>query len=272
MKVCNPKISIITIVYNDKIGLEKTIISVLNQDFSDFEFIVIDGLSTDGSLDIANRYIHHITKYVNEKDSGIADAFNKALKLCNGEWVYFLNAGDYFVESNSLTTIYNSFLSNSKSSIVSGKVKIVDVNNVPLGYNHPNEKVSIRDLLNKNIIAHQATFIKLDVFNKIGNFKPYKIHMDYDFWIRALNCEIKFELVDEIVACFTKNGVSSFRKNYLIALREQLQILHNYSLINKYKYYKVYYSRYLYFLLKNIGRFLLGEKMTDVIVQNRLKR
>ena len=267
-----PKISIITIVFNDRIGLEKTILSVLNQDFSEFEFIVIDGLSTDGSSGIANKYIQHITKYIREKDYGIADAFNKGLKLCNGDWVYFLNAGDYFVDGKTLTTIYNLFLNISNCSIVSGKVKIVDVNKVPLGYNHPNEKVFISDLLNKNIIAHQATFIKLDVFSKIGNFKPYKIHMDYDFWIRALKYEIKFELIEETVACFTRNGASSFRKNYLVALREQLQILLNYSMINKFEYYKVYYTRQLYFLLKNIIRFLLGVKMTDLIIQNRLKK
>ncbi|MEZ7505843.1 glycosyltransferase family 2 protein [Flavobacterium sp. Arc2] len=268
----NPKISIITIVYNDKIGLEKTINSVLNQDFKDFEFIVIDGLSTDGSSDLANKYIEHITKYVREKDNGIADAFNKGLKFCNGDWVYFLNAGDFFAENNTLTKIYNSFLSLSKSSIVSGKVKIVDVNQVPLGYNHPNGKVSIDDLLNRNIIAHQATFVKLEVFNKIGNFKPYKIHMDYDFWIRCLRSEIKFELIEEVVACFTRNGVSSFRKNYLIAVKEQLGILLNYSFISKFRYYKVYYSNFLYFSLKSLIRLLIGEKMTNIINQNRLKR
>ncbi len=267
----NPKISIITIVYNDKVGLEKTINSVLNQDFNDFEFIVIDGLSTDGSSDVANQYIEHITKYVREKDHGIADAFNKGLKLCDGEWVYFLNAGDYFAENGILTKIYNSFLSSSEYSIVSGRVKIVDVDQVPLGYNHPNGKVSIDDLMNRNVIAHQATFVKLEVFNKIGNFKPYKIHMDYDFWIRALRFEIKFELIEEIVACFTRNGVSSFRKNYLIASKEQLEILLNYSFISKFKYYKFYSINFLSFSLKSMIRFLIGKRMTNIIDQNRLK-
>jgi hypothetical protein len=96
--------------------------------------------------------------------------------------------------------------------------------------------------------------------------------MDYDFWIRCLSFEIKFELIEEVVACFTKNGVSSFRKNYLMAVKEQLGILLNYSIITKFRYYKVYYSKFLYFSLRSIVRVAIGKKMTNIINQNRLKR
>lgn len=101
------KLSIITVNLNDKTGLEKTIKSVISQSFSDFEFIIIDGESTDGSIDIINQYKSKISYWVSEKDSGIYNAMNKGIRQAKGEYLYFLNSGDALHNENVLHHIFN---------------------------------------------------------------------------------------------------------------------------------------------------------------------
>ena len=90
------KISVVTICYNSKLFIEKTILSVINQSYEDVEYIVVDGGSTDGTLDVIHKYSNRITKWISEKDEGIYNAMNKALDIITGDWVIFMNSGDCF--------------------------------------------------------------------------------------------------------------------------------------------------------------------------------
>ena len=90
------KISVVTICYNSKLFIEKTILSVINQSYEDLEYIVVDGGSTDGTLDVIHKYSNRITKWISEKDEGIYNAMNKALDIITGDWVIFMNSGDCF--------------------------------------------------------------------------------------------------------------------------------------------------------------------------------
>lgn len=101
------KITIITVVYNDKKGLERTIQSVLSQTYDSIEYIIIDGGSTDGSVDVIKKYEDQIDKWVSEPDDGIYDAMNKGIKMATGEWLNFMNAGDLFVNESIVEKVFS---------------------------------------------------------------------------------------------------------------------------------------------------------------------
>lgn len=101
-----PIISIITVVYNDKLYLEETIFSTINQKYQNIEYIIIDGGSSDGSLDIIKKYQHKINIWISEKDRGIYDAMNKGFKIASGEWINFMNSGDTFVSNDVIHKIH----------------------------------------------------------------------------------------------------------------------------------------------------------------------
>lgn len=117
MKSKHPKISIITIVLNNKVFLEHTILSVKNQDFDDFEFILIDGGSTDGTLDVINKYKANIDVLVSEKDKGIYNAINKGIGLAKGEWINILNSGDRLFANDTLSLVFGKTIPDAKTVI-----------------------------------------------------------------------------------------------------------------------------------------------------------
>ena len=105
-----PKISIITVVFNGESLIERTIKSVLEQTFASIEYIIVDGLSNDGTLSIAKQYSSSITKIISEKDHGIYDAMNKGLKMATGNYILFLNAGDELYAKDTLSKVFENFI------------------------------------------------------------------------------------------------------------------------------------------------------------------
>lgn len=181
-----PQISIITITFNAAESLHKTLKNVLEQDFLDYEHIIIDGKSTDSSLQIINNFVRSNLKYISEKDFGIAEAFNKGLKLAQGKYICFLNAGDVFSSSNTLSTIST----NLDSEIVTFAL---DKSSSKFFKNYPDVTKHI-DIRKRALINHQVTFVKKDIFDRFGVFNiSYKIRMDYDFFLRVLpHTNLKF--------------------------------------------------------------------------------
>ena len=122
-----PKVSIITVVYNAVSKIESTILSVLNQNYGNVEYIVIDGGSTDGTVDIINRYGDDIDVFISEQDDGIYDAMNKGVRFANGEWVGIMNAGDVFVNNNTLQQIFLDSGTCFNCDVIYGDAISVDV-------------------------------------------------------------------------------------------------------------------------------------------------
>ena len=115
-----PTISIITVAYNASNTIETTILSVVNQTYPNIEYIIIDGGSTDGTIDIIKKYESKITKWISEPDKGIYDAMNKGINLARGEWINFMNCGDSFYENNTLQVISDTIINSKDINVIYG--------------------------------------------------------------------------------------------------------------------------------------------------------
>ncbi len=177
-----PLVSVITIVRNSRETIEKTILSVANQSYKNFEYIVVDGNSTDGTTDILKKHNKLISKWVSEKDSGSIDASNKGVSLAKGEIIFILCADD-FIKKNTLESIVKGFNLNKNCSFVYGDMAMVTKKKI-ISY-------SGNYSFKKNIIVGNPTFNypsiawKKDVFEKIGLYTPsFPWNNDYEFLVR----------------------------------------------------------------------------------------
>lgn len=200
-----PKISVITINYNDAIGLEKTIVSVLNQVPKDFEFIIIDGNSNDGSQDVIEKYQDKLTYGVSEPDSGIYNAMNKGINRATGEYLLFMNSGDELVDDTAILTMCQEKL---QQDIVAFDCYLERDNEI-VGRRTHIEKPSFFYVF-RNGFKHQSTFIKRSLFEKLGLYNEnYKIAGDYEFWIRCfLEPTTTAKSYTLPIAIFKLNGIS----------------------------------------------------------------
>lgn len=197
------KLTVITICYNNK-QVEDTCKSVVNQSFQDFEWIVVDGGSTDGTLDILNQYKDRINVFISEKDSGVYNAMNKGIAASNGEYLQFLNGGDYFNNENVLKNIIGEL---DGTDLVYGDLKILS--DEPFIKKYP-DKLPQNYFIYESL-PHPATFIKKDLFDKFGKYKEdYKIVSDWEKWIifiKENNCSYKH--ISEIIADYGLDGISA---------------------------------------------------------------
>ena len=206
--------SIITINYNNKEGLEDTIKSVINQTSKDFEYIIIDGGSTDGSVDVIKQYADHVNHWVSEKDKGVYNAMNKGSAQAKGEYLVFMNSGDCFHTSNVLSSV-----ANYQEDIICGKV-LKGNSTIPSG--HYKSTITLVDLM-RGSLPHQAMFIKRELMVKHPYDEKYKILSDWKFCIQALvfdNCT--FRNSDVIVADYDITGISTNSNGLLPKEREQI--------------------------------------------------
>lgn len=215
------KISIITVVYNDRKGLEKTINSVKKLNYKNFEFIVIDGNSNDGTLETIKNNTNIIDRYVSERDSGIYDAMNRGIKLCDDhtDYVIFMNAGDEFADSNVLNNIFENekFEELSQYDVVYGDRNYVDLKG----------KVSFQKARNINTInermafGHQSVFVKRKVLLENLFNTTYKNAADYNQFCTIFKNQGAFLHVPVSVCNFYAGGAS---ENGLLPYLEVLKI------------------------------------------------
>ncbi|MBQ7633835.1 MAG: glycosyltransferase [Alphaproteobacteria bacterium] len=214
----NIPLSIITICYNIKDEIEKTCQSIVNQTWQDFEWIVIDGGSTDGTVDILNKYRSRINVFISEKDKGVYNAMNKGIKLASGEWLSFMNGGDAYAANDVLEKVFKD--KNYDADVLYGNVNKI----YPDGhteYSNYKTKIDLSYFAN-DVINHQSSFIKRNLFDKFGLYdEKYKIAADWEKWIVFMKNGCKFQKIDVIVADFMYNGISS-NKSALAADHEKI--------------------------------------------------
>lgn len=206
------KLSIITINYNNKKGLEKTIESVVNQSFRDIEYIVIDGDSNDGALDVIYKHKDKINYWISEKDSGIYNAMNKGIKAANGEFILFLNSGDFLISFDVIDKIILNLV--SENSIYFGDL-IYSKNEIPTILATFPDKLTFSFFLNYSL-PHPASFIKKSLFDKYFYYnEEYKIVSDWEFFIYCI-CKMneKYKHLNYVISNFDDSGMSSSEDNF----------------------------------------------------------
>lgn len=178
-----PKISIITPSYNQGKFIERTIKSVLNQNYPNLEYIVMDGGSTDETLSILKKYQDRLT-WVSKKDNGQAHAINKGLKIATGEILAYLNSDDTY-QPETFATVAKYFKSHPKANFIYGEGRLIDKNDNEIGFYQ--SKICNHQILAKHCpISQPTTFWTTKVYQQIGEFnEKYQFTMDYEYWIRV---------------------------------------------------------------------------------------
>lgn len=260
------KLSIITINYNGAIGLERTIKSVINQTCSDFDYIVIDGGSTDGSVDVIKHFADHIDFWLSEPDKGIYNAMNKGIEHARGEYCLFLNGGDWLADNDVIKDIF-PFL--ESVSVVTGILQRGDEICIPA------EHLTFEWLYQWSV-SHQASFIKTELLKKYPYDEALKIVSDWKFWLQIFISDNEtYRAVKRKIAVFDMSGISSLQKELvneerIMVVKEFLppRILEDYRLLldsrdgalymhflkspHRFVFYKYnqYLMRFLSFVLK----------------------
>jgi glycosyltransferase involved in cell wall biosynthesis len=196
-----PLVSIITAVHNGEKHLEQAMRSVFGQNYDNMEYIIVDGGSTDGTLDIIRKFEDRIDSWVSEPDRGISDAMNKGIRLANGDLIAHLHADDYYADSSVISSVCSAYLCHPHALWLTGGIDIVDGNGKIL-QEIPVRKYSYKKLIRGNFILHPATFVTRRAFEMAGYFnEEYRYAMDYDLWIRIGGIADPVPL-DLQVACF----------------------------------------------------------------------
>mgnify|MGYP001208812130 CR=1 FL=1 len=183
------KVSIITVVYNNEDSVEDAINSVLSQSYQDVEFIIVDGKSNDGTLEIIARYSRSIHKFISEKDKSNYDAYNKGLKLATGEIIGFLNSDDLFDNKDVISNVVKEFKLNGDLDIVYGNIQYVKKNNTNKIVRKWISSQWYDNFFNDgNVPPHPSVFIKKRVYDISGNFDiDFYLAADYEFMFRVFH-------------------------------------------------------------------------------------
>ena len=211
------KYSVITINYNNVDGLRKTIESVVAQTFNDYEYIVIDGGSTDDSVSVIKEYSDKINYWVSEPDGGIYNAMNKGVSQAHGDYCIFMNSGDCLYNPKVLE-IFSRY--NIQKDIVVGK--LVSARNGNVLFTPPQREISLYYLYS-GTVPHQSSFIKTELLRLYPYDENLKIVSDWKFFVQAIvihNCSVRY--IDDVVAKFDTEGLSTSNPDKMWREKEQV--------------------------------------------------
>lgn len=255
------KITVVTVCYNAVDTIEKTILSVISQMYPNIEYIIIDGASTDGTVDIINQYRDKITYFVSESDKGIYDAMNKGIKAATGDWINFMNAGDTFYDSEVVTKVVKEL--DKDADVAFGDVAY-EIDGV-LYRERAKPFYEHLPLHHSMGFNHQSTFVKTEVAKKLKFDLNYRLASDYNMIITFYrNNGVFQQLHDIIVALYDIDGVSA--KNRRLHLYETMMVDNPVSCFN-------YISSYMIYLkdkLKQPIKFLIKILYPNYILKRRL--
>ncbi len=252
----SPKVSIITVVLNGVNTLENTIGSVLNQNYPGIEYVIVDGGSTDGTLDIIKKYEDRIAKWVSEPDAGIADAINKGIRMSSGNIIGIINADDYY-EPGAVQAVVNASEEHPEAGVIHGDMRLLSREGSekilkPLSYP---EKVIWKHMP----FRHPTVFVRREMYAKYGFFDiSYKIAMDYELMMRFIRQGVSFLYLRQVLANMRACGKSdrdiftTFRETKKIALNNGF----NGPKVNGYYYFRT--------VERKVGNFLREHGLRNI--------
>jgi len=250
----NPKCSIIIASYNSAKTINKTLNSVVNQEFQDWECIVIDGKSSDNTVSIIDEYSRRCDKirYISEPDNGIYDAFNKGWKLAKGEWIYYLGSDDILTKESFIKLVEAP---SNGYDVVSGGCWIVKIDgSLAKQMSHGFEG------------CHQAKLTRRSALERFGGFDTkYKIFADYDLYIRMERSGSKVKNINTMVAYFSMEGVSQSLKSLLRHNREFKEI-YSCNGLSYHWYNQLHYIVYTFWsiIYRRVRKHLIHQKSNSV--------
>ncbi len=197
------KITVVTVTYNAAEWLEKTIQSVLSQDYPNIEYIIIDGGSSDGTLEVIRNYESHLDYWISEPDKGIYDAMNKGILVASGDWINFMNAGDTFASCATLSDIICELT--PEIGLFCGAIQRVNENGDLLEIRLPNKLQSVWHLIPA---WHQAMLIKTSLMKQYLYDTGYKIAGDHDFILKCFSRGEQFKFTNKILCHMLSGGLN----------------------------------------------------------------
>ena len=227
LKELRPTFSIITVTFNAERWLERTILSVLSQSYSNIEFIIVDGASKDGTVDIIKQYESGISSWISEPDNGLYDAMNKGLKMATGDYVWFINAGDTLYTSDTLQRIVASLKKRvSLPGVIYGETKIVDAEGRSLGMRRLKapKRLTWKSFRMGMLVCHQSFIARRDIAPAYN--LDYKLVADYDWCIQCLKASRKIHDSRLILSNFLDEGLSSVNRKE--SLKERYEVMCKY--------------------------------------------
>ena len=248
MQIEDYKLTVITVTYNACFSLEKTILSVINQDYSNLEFIIIDGASVDNTKRIIKKYEKDINIWISEPDKGIYEAMNKGIGMAKGDWINFLNSGDTYTHAETLTKLSQKI--QSESDIVYGDRFYLKNNKKKL-----QKAMPIETIFKRMPFGHQATFFKREIIKKIGFDETYKFAADYNLLMQLYLENYKFQHVKLPICNYVSGGRSeSGLRPYLEVLKILLDNCSDVEIIEQNDYFKSFYKNSKKLLKNSIGK------------------
>jgi glycosyltransferase involved in cell wall biosynthesis len=230
------KFSIITVNYNNKQGLQKTIDSVIGQTFRDFEFIIVDGESTDGGKEVITENASHFTSFLSETDNGIYHAMNKGIRMATGEYLLFLNSGDSLIDNEVLAKLNNEI--DGAADLYYGDILFEESTRTKKIFSP--DKLTFDFFFTDNL-PHQASFIKRSLFEQLFYYnEEFKIVSDWEFLIYAVcKANISYKHLNILVALYDGNGISSNSDNYKMMYAERDAVINRHFPAFKDDYAKI---------------------------------
>lgn len=220
------KISIVTINYNNYLGLKKTINSVINQSYDLIEYIVIDGGSIDGSKNLIKEFEGKIHSWISENDGGVYNAQNKGILKSTGDYILFLNSGDFLIDNEVISKAV-SLISNE--DILYGDLFLEYDGSELVIKNYPS-KLSFNYFFQNESLPHPSSFIKRNLFNKVGLYnETYKIVSDWEFWLKSIFLhQVSYKKIPFPISAFNMHGMSSSNKNMEVTMYEKNDVFKKY--------------------------------------------
>lgn len=228
------KVTVVTVTYNAEKALPKTMLSVLNQSCHDFEYLIIDGSSTDDTLSIVKDFESRVSqgeygiaseqyRWISEPDHGLYDAMNKAIDLAKGDFVWFINAGDKIYSSRTLQQVVDAIEQNPDADVVYGQTIIIGQEDEVLGERHRIAPTNLtkKSLLDGLVVCHQSVIVRRSIAPQYD--LGYKLTADYDWMCRVLDASRKNVYIDDYLSKFQTAGLSSQRRKQ--SLKERFVIM-----------------------------------------------